>query len=476
MSLRFFITHWSIPLTIHFNRLLIVLFFSLNLWIAKGEIEVRNSQNVTVEVLNDFEMSYGKPVPLEGINARLVLAQPEYACEPIAGPPKNFNDTMKWFVLIYQYPCNIRQKMSYALQAGFDGVIIVVRDPVRKLNLTSLAVNPDHNNSYNGFYDYVDPLFISPIGSTYPIQALLISNADGSLLINDYTYDKDYHVFITSNLPFDINTYLMPFVIIIGLCISVMFCFMVLQIIRCIRNHRRGNKHRLKKKYLKQIPTAKYRKGEQFDTCAICLDEYIEGEKLRVLPCGHSYHMKCIDPWLTKNRKVCPVCKGKVVLPGMSEDSDSEREAEGNEDSANERTPLINNSNSEASTSTHRLTGHRSLSRFRYIDRSTQVNPSNRNSSILTSVEADITPITLAPEHSVNCAIDSEPASESTRNNANRPSRNRQTVSQINNNGNTSNTLSETNGLSNGASSSVRNTITQSTNTNRSTTNHDIIV
>ena len=126
--------------------------------------------------------------------------------------------------------------------------------------------------------------------------------------------------------------------------------------------------------------------------------------------------MKCIDPWLTKNRKVCPVCKGKVILPGMSDDSDSELEAEINEDSANERTPLIaSSSNPSASTSTRRIANYAGTlsSNFRLrFDRSTQVNPSSRNSSILTSVEADITPITVAPEHSVNCEIEVEPSGQ----------------------------------------------------------------
>lgn len=51
--------------------------------------------------------------------------------------------------------------------------------------------------------------------------------------------------------------------------------------------------------------------------------------------------MKCIDPWLTKNRRVCPVCKGKVVLPGVTDPTDSE--SEGENAAVTERTPLVRN-------------------------------------------------------------------------------------------------------------------------------------
>ena len=42
--------------------------------------------------------------------------------------------------------------------------------------------------------------------------------------------------------------------------------------------------------------------------CTICMSDFEENEKVKVLDCMHSYHSECIDTWLKKNT-TCPVCK-----------------------------------------------------------------------------------------------------------------------------------------------------------------------
>jgi hypothetical protein len=48
--------------------------------------------------------------------------------------------------------------------------------------------------------------------------------------------------------------------------------------------------------------------------CAVCLNEFGEEDRLRLLPkCKHAFHLECIDTWLLSN-STCPLCR-RSLLP-----------------------------------------------------------------------------------------------------------------------------------------------------------------
>jgi len=89
--------------------------------------------------------------------------------------------------------------------------------------------------------------------------------------------------------------------------------------------------------------------------CAICLSEYAKGDKVRVLPCHHIFHLSEVDEWLIQRKKLCPVCKADVTQPHGS-DPESHPESHPSQDTnsmshptptsnATEQTPLLSTNN-----------------------------------------------------------------------------------------------------------------------------------
>ncbi|KAK7316424.1 hypothetical protein VNO77_35449 [Canavalia gladiata] len=73
--------------------------------------------------------------------------------------------------------------------------------------------------------------------------------------------------------------------------------------------------------FIDALPVFQYKEivglKEPFD-CAVCLCEFSEKDKLRLLPmCSHAFHIGCIDTWLLSN-STCPLCRGTLLTPGFS--------------------------------------------------------------------------------------------------------------------------------------------------------------
>jgi len=171
------------------------------------------------------------------------------------------------------------------------------------------------------------------------IPSVFVGETSGLRLNKSYTYsasDMPYVKIIQGEAPFSFKLYIIPFLAVIGSSFLILLCFMV---VRAVRQRRRRRRSRLSRERLKQIPVKEFQKGDDYESCAICLDDYENGDQLRILPCKHAYHSKCVDLWLTTNKRVCPLCKRKV-LSDDEDTTDSELDYEDDSDT-NEGAPLL---------------------------------------------------------------------------------------------------------------------------------------
>ncbi|XP_048860029.1 E3 ubiquitin-protein ligase RNF13-like [Brienomyrus brachyistius] len=298
----------------------------LHLLPVEADISVYSFDNKT-ENFDDLPARFGYRLPSEGLKGFLIGARPENACEPIEPPPMRSNSSGAFVVLIKRFDCNFDVKVLHAQKAGYKAAIVhnVDSDDLISMGSNDLDI-----------FKQID------------IPSVFVGEETANSLKEDYTYDKGGHIILMPEFTLPLEYYLIPFLIIVGICLILIVIFMITKF---LQDRHRARRSRLRKDQLKKIPIHKYKKGDVYDVCAICLDEYEEGDKLRILPCSHAYHCKCVDPWLTKTKKTCPVCKQKVVpSQGDSEsDSDEGDSSRDDNDEASENTPLLR---SLASTST----------------------------------------------------------------------------------------------------------------------------
>lgn len=108
-------------------------------------------------------------------------------------------------------------------------------------------------------------------------------------------------------------------------------------VVRCTRRavadpvgwvaHRRANVG-LKREVVVALPVATYvaspvapaqQQQHAPAGCAICLSDFTDGERIRVLPvCGHRFHVVCIDRWLVSHCS-CPTCRRRLSTEGVGE-------------------------------------------------------------------------------------------------------------------------------------------------------------
>ncbi|XP_033099529.1 E3 ubiquitin-protein ligase znrf3-like isoform X2 [Anneissia japonica] len=126
-----------------------------------------------------------------------------------------------------------------------------------------------------------------------------------------------------TNQFFNMSIFVAVFVLFAIVCLLILLKFMWRQ------RTRQTTTAQMTQNTLSQMKVRKYKKLDQhrgqYDTgrrsvstlsdgilCAICLEDFRDGEDIRVVPCSHEFHRRCVDPWLLTN-KTCPLCMFNIM-------------------------------------------------------------------------------------------------------------------------------------------------------------------
>eukprot|EP00898_Chlorokybus_atmophyticus_P005410 jgi/Chlat1/5870/Chrsp4S06374 len=280
------------------SLLLAVLLWDLSVRPAGSTIFVATRDNATFSFV-DADAAFGAPVPLEGIQGILLEALPNDACSPLTPPPAAALDpSLPWFALIVRGQCPFETKVLNAQLAGAAAAIVYNDERTRELITMSARRATDIR---------IPAVFVE---NRSGLELLYLSSIPGTVT---YIQPDD-----------DAAAWSVMAVSFIGLlCVSA-----VLATFFFVRRNRwrRGagglldtsssDSLGMSASEVKALPSIIYRTGSLtsagMETCAICLEEYADGDKLRVLPCKHEYHTSCIDVWLISRRPSCPKCKRTV--------------------------------------------------------------------------------------------------------------------------------------------------------------------
>jgi len=296
----------------------LTVFFLLLVDLCHAYVKILDKDGNEIVAFDSAQASFGMELPKKGLLGWAVQIIPEDGCHKIQPPPK-LSEAENWIAVMSRSRCNFEKKVRNAADANYSAAIV-----------------------YNDHSDKIFPMGGSDDDKLIP--SVFIGWSSGQEILEKYTHKiaPEVNLLLTRDDPFDINAYLLPFAIVVGICFLIMLGIVLY---KCIQDHRRRRRHRLPKSALKKLPIHKFKNGDPFETCCICLDDFEEGDKLRILPCDHGYHYKCIDPWLVKNKRICPQCRKRVFARGSGYSGDSDD----SDSTTNERSALIRPSTSSNS-------------------------------------------------------------------------------------------------------------------------------
>ncbi|XP_023772906.1 receptor homology region, transmembrane domain- and RING domain-containing protein 2 [Lactuca sativa] len=286
-------------------------------WVTANVVLMGN--NLTL-AFDDIEANFAPPVKGSGECGTLFLAEPLDACEPLSN--KTIEDSLNQpFLLIVRGGCSFEDKVRRAQSAGFKAAIVYNNDDT---DLVAMAGNSGGISIHAVFISKTSGLKLSMYAGITSLELWIIPSFENSAW----------------------SIMAISFISLLAMSAVLATCFFVRRH-RIRRDRPQASRvrefHGMSSRLVKAMPslifTAVLEDNCTSATCAICLEDYSVGDKLRILPCRHKFHTICVDAWLTSWRTFCPVCKRDA------------RTANG-DPPASERTPLLSSNPASMASST----------------------------------------------------------------------------------------------------------------------------
>ncbi|KAK7279731.1 hypothetical protein RJT34_24788 [Clitoria ternatea] len=368
---------------------LVLFFFSfVGLFAMAAAKVVLIGNNITLS-FDDIEANFAPTVKGSGEYGVLYLAEPLDACTELTNKVEQLPNVTSPFALVVRGGCSFEEKVRKAQKAGFKAVIVF-------------------DNEDGG-------VLVAMAGNSagIKIHAVFVSKASGETL-KKYVGLTNVEIWLIptfENSAWSIMA--ISFISLLAMSAVLATCFFVRR--HRIRRERpraprvrefHGMSSRLVKAMPSLIFTAVLEDNSTSRTCAICLEDYCVGEKLRILPCCHKFHAACVDSWLTSWRTFCPVCK-RDARTGLTDPPPSES------------TPLLSSSPASMASSSVLSSARSSLaSSAIQIARTPQSQSVSRNHSVASTpyIQPSLRSYRQSPSLSISrSSVDLRNASQSQR-------------------------------------------------------------
>jgi E3 ubiquitin-protein ligase RNF13 len=255
--------------------------------------------------------------------AYLVYSVPRNACAEVSPIDDQTYDT---FALIPDFDNCSYTNIEHLKTAGYYGMITyspasqtIDSDYMRNGEFLIVIVKEDEKH-------FIDK-----------IKKLLDSNTDNNPVIIEILVQSIYQQIL--------------FILCIILMVAVLLSIFIFLCSYCSRLAWNKWKNRgLTRWRIRQLPQRRYDPATDItQTCSICLEDFKNSEKIRILPCDHIFHPKCVDEWLQNWNRTCPLCKKPITRRNVQVEerggllSNEERETEEQQDygALEERVDLI---------------------------------------------------------------------------------------------------------------------------------------